>query len=347
MWRVGLFDLLHRRRRFVLAVLATSLAFGLSLLMTGTVHHLRNETDRIVALFDADEFVVASGGTGPFTTTRLLPTSVATALGSVPGVDRADPIVQARDVLKGKDVNMLGVVPGGLGAPTVVKGRPLRAAGEAVADETLGLPAGRPDPARRPRRCRGGRGARHDVLLRPADGLRPDRRRPGRLPRRPAPRDRDRDPWRRRAAARGNASVRPGRDTTRPEPAAEVGNADGRDLQHAVVAHGRGNRRDDGVPDRARAIARHRGLQGDGDVEPPALRRHGGAGTRPRARRLCRRLVRAPWASRRSCRSASRSRRRVTCSSSSSGSSSVSSRRSSACAGRCTSIPHSRSDARA
>ena len=77
MWRVGLFDLLHRRRRFVLAVIATSLAFGLSLLMAGTIAHLSNETDRIVALFKADQFVVADGGTGPFTTTRLLPASVA------------------------------------------------------------------------------------------------------------------------------------------------------------------------------------------------------------------------------------------------------------------------------
>ena len=61
----------------MLAVIATSLAFGLSLLMAGTIAHLRNETDRIVALFHADRFVVADGGTGPFTTTRLLPASVA------------------------------------------------------------------------------------------------------------------------------------------------------------------------------------------------------------------------------------------------------------------------------
>jgi putative ABC transport system permease protein len=65
MWRVGLLDLLHRRRRFVLAVIATSLAFGLSLLMAGTIAHIQNETDRIIALFGADRFVVADGGTGP------------------------------------------------------------------------------------------------------------------------------------------------------------------------------------------------------------------------------------------------------------------------------------------
>jgi putative ABC transport system permease protein len=142
MWRVGLFDLVHRRRRFVLAVLAASLAFGLSLLMTGIVQHLRNETDRIIALFEADQFVVAADGTGPFTTTRLLPASTADAIAAGGGVERADPFIQARDELKGKDVNVLGVVPGGLGAPPVADGRPLAASGEVITDDTLGYDPG-------------------------------------------------------------------------------------------------------------------------------------------------------------------------------------------------------------
>src|SRR5260370_27767766 len=123
MWRVGLFDLVHRRRRFVLAVIATSLAFGLSLLMAGTVAHLKNETNRIVALFKADQFVVADGGTGPFTTTRLLPASEAKTISRLPGVQRADPFVNARENLKGKDVNILGIVAGGLGPSKVHHGR--------------------------------------------------------------------------------------------------------------------------------------------------------------------------------------------------------------------------------
>ena len=137
-----MFDLLHRRRRFVLAVFATSIAFGLSLLMTGTIQHLHNETDRIVALFGADQFVVADGGTGPFTTTRLVPESVAAVLARGPDVERADPFLQARDTLKGKDVNVLGVVAGGLGAPAVSHGRGLRRPGEAVVDDTLGYHVG-------------------------------------------------------------------------------------------------------------------------------------------------------------------------------------------------------------
>jgi len=142
MWRVGLFDLLHRRRRFVLAVIATSLAFGLSLLMDGTFKHLKNETNRIVALFDANQFVVAQGGTGPFTTTRLLPTSVMQTISASPGVQRADPFVSARETLKGKDVNIVGMVADGLGSPHVRSGRLPRAPGEAVTDSTLGYHVG-------------------------------------------------------------------------------------------------------------------------------------------------------------------------------------------------------------
>ena len=142
MWRVGLFDLLHRRRRFVMAVIATSLAFGLSLLMAGTIAHLKNETDRIVALFHADRFVVAAGGTGPFTTTRLLPSATADWLAHTPGVERADAFVNARENLKGKDVNVLGIVPGGLGSPKIHSGRQLQVQGEAVTDGTLGYRVG-------------------------------------------------------------------------------------------------------------------------------------------------------------------------------------------------------------
>jgi len=142
MWRVGLFDLLHRRRRFVLAVIATSLAFGLSLLMAGTIKHLQNETVRIVALFKADQFVVADGGTGPFTTTRLLPASTAETIGRLPGVQRADPFVNARENLKGKDVNIVGIVAGGLGSPEVHNGSLPRASGQAVTDSTLSYHVG-------------------------------------------------------------------------------------------------------------------------------------------------------------------------------------------------------------
>jgi putative ABC transport system permease protein len=142
MWRVGLFDLVHRRRRFILAVIATALAFGLSLLMAGTIAHLGNETDRIVALFKADQFVVAKGGTGPFTTTRLLPASAAKEIAHAPGVKRANAFLSARETLKGKDVNIVGIDIDGLGSPDVHTGFPLNGPGQATVDTSLGYKVG-------------------------------------------------------------------------------------------------------------------------------------------------------------------------------------------------------------
>jgi putative ABC transport system permease protein len=68
MWRVALRDLQWRRRRFVIAVLATSLVFGMTLLMTGFSGSLHNEGPRIVAAVGADAWLVADGAPGPFTT---------------------------------------------------------------------------------------------------------------------------------------------------------------------------------------------------------------------------------------------------------------------------------------
>jgi putative ABC transport system permease protein len=142
MWRVSVADLRYRSRRFTIAVLATSIAFGLSLLMSGSVNHLRRESVRVVELFDADGFVVADGGSGPFTTTRLLPTATAETVRGIAGVDRADAFVQARDTVDGQDVNVLGLELGGMGWPGVRDGRPPAGAGEVVADERLGLRPG-------------------------------------------------------------------------------------------------------------------------------------------------------------------------------------------------------------
>ena len=85
---------------------------------------------------------MADGGTGPFTTTRLLPATLAKEIASSPGVERADAFVNARETLKGKDVNMLGIVSGGLGSPNVHPGFPLNGSGQAIVDSTLGYHVG-------------------------------------------------------------------------------------------------------------------------------------------------------------------------------------------------------------
>jgi putative ABC transport system permease protein len=141
-WRVAVKDLLYRRRRFITSVLATSIAFALALLLAGTEEHLKRESVRIVDLFDVDSFIVAEGGTGPFSTTRLVPVELAEGLRGDPGVTAADPFVQARETLDDLDVNVLGLTPGGAGWPEPVSGALPAASGEVVVDEVLGYDVG-------------------------------------------------------------------------------------------------------------------------------------------------------------------------------------------------------------
>ena len=142
MWRVSIQDLLHRRRRFLLAVAATGLAFGMSLLMQGFVTHLAWESRHMVGLFGADEWVVADGGTGPFTTMTFVDASVVDELRTQPGVRRADPFVQAREILHGLDTFVIGVESGGLGIPVAADGRALASPGEVMTATMLGYHPG-------------------------------------------------------------------------------------------------------------------------------------------------------------------------------------------------------------
>jgi putative ABC transport system permease protein len=145
MWRVALRDLQWRRRRFVIAVLATSLVFGMTLLMTGFSGSLHNEGPRIVTAVGADAWLVAGGAPGPFTTSTPLRAADADRVAATPGVVRADPLVILHSTLRRpsvRDVNVIGARPGGLGSPPLAEGRAIAGPGELVADTALGLRVG-------------------------------------------------------------------------------------------------------------------------------------------------------------------------------------------------------------
>jgi putative ABC transport system permease protein len=141
MWRVALRDLQWRRRRFVIAVLATSLVFGMTLLMTGADASLHNEGRRIVSALGADAWLVADGASGPFTSSTPIPAADTDRVAATSGVVRADPLVVLHSTLRRpsvRDVNVIGARPGGLGMPPTVEGRAVAGSGEAVADTALG-----------------------------------------------------------------------------------------------------------------------------------------------------------------------------------------------------------------
>jgi len=111
MIRISLRDLQWRRRRFVIVVLVASLAFGLALVMTGVTNQLSKEGTNTVALFGADEWVVANGVKGPFTTSQLIDGGLVDTIGSQPGVTAASPILVGRTLIGDTDVNVIGYDP--------------------------------------------------------------------------------------------------------------------------------------------------------------------------------------------------------------------------------------------
>lgn len=146
MWRIAVRDLQWRRRRFVIAIAATALVFGLTLLMAGASDALHAEVDHISDVVGADSWLVAAGTPGPFTTATAIPVARANDALRLPGVRAADPVVLLHTATRRpaglKDVNVVGHTLGGLGSPPVSSGRAVRADGEVVADTRLRVAIG-------------------------------------------------------------------------------------------------------------------------------------------------------------------------------------------------------------
>ncbi|MEY2431602.1 MAG: putative transport system permease protein [Acidimicrobiaceae bacterium] len=145
MWRVALADMRYRRRRFVITVLATGLMFAMTLLTSGAAEALHHQDRSIVSSFHADSWFVAAGGSGPFTTTTPLASSVTDEVARVPGVSRASPVVLFRATVEShgkQDVNVVATPPDGLGSPALEDGRQPRDSGDVVLDADLGIRVG-------------------------------------------------------------------------------------------------------------------------------------------------------------------------------------------------------------
>ncbi len=145
MWLSSRRNLGWRRRRFVIAVAGTTLAFALTLLLSGFRDGIDVEAARTVSALGGDSYVVKAGVSGPFTTIAQVPASLADELVELPGVRGADPIVSVRHAIESApvtDVYLIGARPGGLGSPPVHEGRPAEMGGETVLDEGAGRAVG-------------------------------------------------------------------------------------------------------------------------------------------------------------------------------------------------------------
>jgi putative ABC transport system permease protein len=143
---IALRDLQWRRRRFLIGVIATGLVFALALLITGMGASFRNEVRRTVKAMEADAWVVPKGVSGPFTASTAFPDSTAAAVAAEPGVTRASALAVLRFTVRTpslRDINVIAVEPGGVGAPSPKNGRTFEHTGETVVDSSLGLDVGK------------------------------------------------------------------------------------------------------------------------------------------------------------------------------------------------------------
>jgi putative ABC transport system permease protein len=146
-------DMQWRFVRFLLAALATGLVFGVALMMSGVSNSFNVEITNTLGALGSPTWIVPVGSPGPFTDPTAFPASDVTAIRRVPGIVAAAPLLVGRALTSGSvvpgratgaetGVNVLGIVPGSVGAPDVVVGHSVRGQDTAVLDESIGARVG-------------------------------------------------------------------------------------------------------------------------------------------------------------------------------------------------------------
>ena len=146
MLMAALRDMQWRRRRFVIAILSTSIIFAMTLVLTGLAHGFRVEADKTVDSLGVDLFLVKAGASGPFVgATPFAPVELR-RVAAAPGVDAAAPLAYAGGTatLGGstRNVDIFGAPENGPGMPEVSEGRPPSTPDEVAVSSTLGRGVG-------------------------------------------------------------------------------------------------------------------------------------------------------------------------------------------------------------
>jgi putative ABC transport system permease protein len=138
---LGLRDLGWRRRRFVIAFLATGVVLTLALLMTGIKAGLDNEPGQAVAFFHADAWIVPRGVEAPFSGQSPFAESEVGAIRGAAGVRSAYPVVLLGGTVGLRNVDVIGISSdANAGSDSGVSHALSR--GLTVADRTLGVAVG-------------------------------------------------------------------------------------------------------------------------------------------------------------------------------------------------------------
>src|SRR5262249_45693758 len=142
MLRVTLRDLQWRRRRFVIAIIGTSLVFAMTLVLTGLSNGFRVEAEDTVHALGVDTYIVRTGPAGPFVGSPPFPQAEIASLTRIPGVTAAVPLAftttTAPDGDSTSNVNVFGAPAGGPGMPPVSAGRTPATVDEAAVSSRIG-----------------------------------------------------------------------------------------------------------------------------------------------------------------------------------------------------------------
>src|SRR6476659_6033214 len=135
-------DMQWRRRRFVIAILSTSIIFAMTLALTGLANGFRVEADKTVDSLGVDVFRVKAGSSGSFVgATPFAPVDLS-QIAAAPGVVAAVPLAYAGGTATlgetTRNVDIFGAPEHGPGMPAVSEGRPAATPDEVAVSSSLG-----------------------------------------------------------------------------------------------------------------------------------------------------------------------------------------------------------------
>ncbi len=147
MMLVTLRDMQWRARRIVIGLAATSLVLAIAALLGALHDGFLDETDRTIAFFGGDTWVIPAGVSGPFTSNSPMPQAWADRLRGEAGPQTVTPVAIFRHAIQGRgdgltDVNVIAYAPNGVVVPHIEQGRSPTAPGEAAVDVQLGAALG-------------------------------------------------------------------------------------------------------------------------------------------------------------------------------------------------------------
>lgn len=142
---IAIRDVLWRRRRFLVAIVATSMVLALTLVLDGVDRSFPAEARRTVAALGAEGWIVPEDGGTAFLSSATLPASLAMEVAAVPGTVEAAPVATLRIPSGGAadgSMTVIGVVPGAFTDPPVVEGRPPVERREVTVERSTGVGLG-------------------------------------------------------------------------------------------------------------------------------------------------------------------------------------------------------------